>query len=196
MELENMNKPLTEVKIDGRRGRRGRKANNLRETLIPKSHTDLEETPNSIKHVSDNDDYIIDPRDSSKKYLVPKGKSDYIIDNRSLLPTLRREGFEIMWEIDDGGPEMQRRFNEGWRFVDENYPGCEGARVTVKTTTRLGIGLYRALWIPKDKYEFILRKKNEFSNNQYYSMMEENENDFAKSVNKDKVFRPIKKNIA
>jgi len=186
-----MNKPLTEVKIDGRRGR---KANNLRETLIPKSHTDLEETPNSIKHVSDNDDYIIDPRDSSKKYLVPKGKSDYIIDNRSLLPTLRREGFEIMWEIDDGGPEMQRRFNEGWRFVDENYPGCEEARVTVKTTTRLGIGLYRALWIPKDKYEFILRKKNEFSNNQYYSMMEENENDFAKSVNKDKVFRPIKNN--
>lgn len=104
----------------------------------------------------DLDEYTTDPV-TGVKYLKPKGDSVSLGQRNFRIPTIRREGYEIIWGVTRGN-ELGNLVLQGWDFVDPKTPGCEeAAKTPYAGTDQTSKALFhRALQMPKEKYDAMM----------------------------------------
>ncbi len=118
-------------------------------------------SPTAKAESIDSSEYTIDPI-TKKKYFKPKGDDIYLGQKAFRIPTIRREGYIIIWPVDRGN-EIQNLLYKNWEFVDPATPGCEkAASAPYGGSDKEGKPIFhRAMQMEVGKYNEMMRRESE-----------------------------------
>jgi hypothetical protein len=118
-----------------------------------------------------SNEFTIDPI-TGEKYLKPKGDSVSLGQRAFKIPSIRREGYIIIWPVTRPN-EIQSLLDQGWDFVDPSTPGCEKAATKVYAgTDKQGNPLYhRALQMGLESYQNLMNARDRENDRREFEMI-------------------------